>query len=53
MANLKALKYETRTEAKQKEIEDMVIKKMGQQKYSLEQMATQILGVLLEKFKIR
>ena len=30
MANFKALKYETRIEAEQKEIEDMVIEKMGQ-----------------------
>ena len=53
MANFKALKYETRTEVEPKEIEDMVIEKMGQWKYSPDQMATQIPGLLLEKFKLR
>ena len=32
--NFKALKYETRTLTKQKEVEDLVMDKMGQWKYS-------------------
>ena len=53
MANFKSLKYETRTEAEKKEIEDAIVEKMGQWKYSLDYMATQIPSALLEKVKIR
>ena len=34
--NFKALKYETRTPTEQKEVEDLVMDKMGQWKYSLD-----------------
>ena len=53
MENFRSLKYEIRTEAKQKEIEEAVIEKMGQWKYSLDDMASQIPDVLLDKVKIR
>ena len=53
MASFKSLKYETRIEAKYKEIEDVVVEKMGQWKYSPDYMATQIPSVILEKVKIR
>ena len=53
MENFKSLKYEIRTEAEQKEIEDVVIEKMGQWKYSPNNMASRIPGVLLDKNEIR
>ena len=39
MANFKALKYETRTKEEQKQIEDLVIDKIGKWKYSPDQLA--------------
>ena len=53
MANFRSLKYEIRTEAKQKEIEDAIMEKMGQWKYSLDEMASQIPKTLLDKVRIR
>ena len=53
MANFKSLKYEIRTEPQQKEIEDAIMEKMGQWKYSPDGMASQIPGTLLEKVKTR
>ena len=53
MANFKSLKYESRTKVEQKEIEDAIIEKMGQWKYSPNYMTTQIPSTLLEKVRIR
>ena len=38
--NFKALKYEIRTLVEKKEVEDLVIHKMGKWKYSLDQLAS-------------
>ena len=51
--NFKALKYETRTLVEHKEVEDLVMDKMGQWKYSPDWMASQIPIVLLKKIKER
>ena len=53
MANFRSLKYEIKIDAEQKEVEEVVIKKMGQWKYSANDMASQILGILLDKVRIR
>ena len=53
MENFKSLKYEIRTKVEKKEIEDVVIQKMGQWKYSPDDMASQIPSVLLDKVKLR
>ena len=49
----KVLKYETRTDEEHKQIEDLVISKMGKWKYSLDQLTHQIPNVLMEKIKPR
>ena len=38
--DFKALKYETRSPTEQKEVEDLVMDKMGQWKYSPDQLAS-------------
>ena len=53
MANFRSLKYEIIIEAEQKDIEEAVIEKMGQWKYSPDVMTSQIPGALLEKVRIR
>ena len=51
--NFKALKYETRTPDEQKEIEDLVMEKMGIWKYSPTHMQSQIPKDLYNKIKVR
>ena len=51
--NFKALKYETRTHTKQKEIEDLIMEKLGKWKFSPDQFASQVSAVLLDKIKVR
>ena len=51
--NFKALKYETRTPAKKKEIEDLIMEKLGTWKFSLELFSQQVPIVLLNKIRVR
>ena len=51
--NFKALKYEIRTPTEQKEIEDLVMEKMGIWKYSQAKMKPQIHAGLYDKIKVR
>ena len=51
--NFKALKCEIRIEEDQKQVEDLVISKMGKWKYSPNQLALQIPSVLMDKIKPR
>ena len=51
--NFKALKYETRTPAEQKEIEDLIMEKLGTWKFSPKQFSQQVPAVLLDKIKVR
>ena len=51
--NFKALKYETRTPTEKKEIEDLIMEKIGTWKFSPEQFAQQVLVVLLDKIRVR
>ena len=53
ICNFRALKYEIRTPTEQKEIEDLVMEKMGIWKYSTTQMKPQIHADLYEKIKVR
>ena len=53
ICNFKALKYEIRTPDEQKEIEDLVMEKMGIWKYSPAQMQPQIHADLYENIKAR
>ena len=53
LANIKALKYETRIDAEKRQIEDLVLSKMGKWKYSLEQIAPQIPKALQDKIEPR
>jgi hypothetical protein len=53
ISNFKALKYETRTPAEQKEIEDLVMEKLGTWKCSPDQFASQIPTILFDKIKVR
>lgn len=51
--NFKSLKYEKRIEAEQKQVEELVLSKMGKWKYSLDQIAYQISNELVKKLKPR
>ena len=42
MANFKALKFETGTDAKKMQVEELVLSKMGKWKYSPDQIAPYI-----------
>ena len=53
ICNFKALKYEIRTPVEQKEIEDLVMEKMGIWKYSLDQMQPHIHADIYDKIKSR
>ena len=53
ITNFKSLKYETRIDEKKKKIKDLVIDKMGQWKYSPDQLASHISNVLMDKIKPR
>ena len=53
ICNFKALKYETRTPNEKKEIEDLVMEKMGILKYSPAKMQPQIHVDLYVKIKAR
>lgn len=53
ISNFKALKCETRTPAEQKDIEDLVMEKLGTWKFSPDQFASQIPSVLFDKIKVR
>lgn len=49
----KSLKYETRTEVEQRQVEELVLSKLGKWKYSPDQIAYEISNELLEKLKPR
>ena len=51
--NSKELKYETRTIVEKKEIEDLIMEKLGTWKFSPDQFSQQVLVVLLEKIKVK
>ena len=51
--NFKALKYAIRSDEEKKQIEDLVMDKMGKWKYSPDQLISQIPNILMEKIKPR
>ena len=53
MVNFKIMKYESRTAEEKKQIEDMIMKKMGKWKYSLDQFAQQIPNAMMKKVQPR
>ena len=53
MANFKALKFETRTEAKKMQVEELLLNKIGKWKYSPEAVSSQIANELLARIRPR
>ena len=51
ITNFKSLKYQTGIEARKKQIEELVLTKMGKWKYSPDQIAPQNPNDLLERLK--
>lgn len=53
VTNFKALKYEIGTEEEPKQIEDLVMDKMGKWKYSPDQISSHIPSILMDKIRPR
>ncbi len=53
MENIKFLRYETRNGNEKKQVENMIMSKLGKWKYSPHQLAQQIPNELMQKMKPR
>ena len=51
MENFKSLRYETKNEDEKKQVQDMMMKKLGKWKYSVDQIVQQILNELMQAIK--